>query len=352
MNNVFDYIDYYKNTSIREYNYNEIDALIFSLLSYVELEGIIPSNKNEFIYLSDAIDIYLDKFKDANVKDENWLFPNCYKLMESLKDSIRYKNMRLYNHKYIVDKETQFSALTIRIDKITYISYRGTDSSIIGWREDFELIYKYPLVSQELAKEYFNSTVNFFDRNIYLGGHSKGGNLAMYAYMYGNNNYKKRVRRVYNYDGPGFLDNIIDSNLYKDLSSKLLTVVPKYSIIGMILNNSDNYIVVNCSNRGIWAHDGFNWEVFGGFFVEDTISKKSLRLKENLDKYLDKMSIDERKEFVDNTFNIFNKLGIKYTNELQNLKINDIIRLMKDIKDIDNSTKIKWITLIKLLLMG
>ncbi|MBR3162026.1 MAG: DUF2974 domain-containing protein [Bacilli bacterium] len=351
MNNIFDYINYYKNTSFKEYNYNEIDSLMFALLSYVEFDEIIPGVKGEYIYLNDAIEIYLDKFKNVNAKDENWLFPKCYELMESLKDSIRYKDMKLYYYRKIVDHETQFSAMTIRIKNITYISYRGTDSSIIGWKEDFELFYKYPVVSQELAMEYFNNTINFFDRNIYLGGHSKGGNLAMYAYMYGNNNYKRRVINVYNFDGPGFLDDVVDSDLYKELASKLLVIVPKYSIVGMILNNED-YVVVNCHDRGIWAHDGFNWEVFGGFFVETTLSKKSKRLRDNFNDYIDKMSLDEREAFVKHTFDIFKKMGIKYTDEIQNLRIGDILKLMKDIKDVPGRIKTRWITIIKLLLIG
>ena len=351
MNNAFNYIEYYKNVSFKEYSYNSIDSLIFSLLSYVELEGIVPNSKSEYIYLDRAIDIYLDKFKNVQAKDKNWLFPNCYKLMTLLKNSIRYKNMKLYNHRRTTDKETQFSGITIRLDGITYISYRGTDSSVIGWKEDFELMYKYPTVSQKLAQEYFDSTINFFDRKIYLGGHSKGGNLSMYAYMYGKSRYKKRVKKVYNFDGPGFLEDVINSDLYKDLASKLCVIVPKYSMAGMFLENS-NFIVVNCFNKGVWAHDGFSWEVFGGFFVRDNLSSKSIKLKDNLKFHVNKMSLEERREFVENTFNIFNTLGIEYTEQLQDLKINDVIRLMKDIKHVPNKTKTKWITIIKLILIG
>lgn len=351
MNNVFDYIKYYKNITLKEYNYNDIDSLVFSLLSYVELKDIVPDKKNEYIYLDAAIDIYLDKYKNVNLKDENWLFPNCYKLMKSLKNSLRYKNLKLYYYKEIINDTTQFSGITIRIDKITYISFRGTDSSIIGWKEDFELIYKYPIESQNMAARYLDETINFFDRNIYLGGHSKGGNLAMYAYMYGNKNYKKRIKYVYNLDGPGFSDEVINTDLYKDLTTKLITVVPTYSVIGMILENK-NYIVVNSQERGLWAHDGFSWQVFGGFFTESTLSKKSLRQKENLKKILEKMTIQEKEEFVTNTFNIFKRLGIEYTSQIQNLKMNDVIKLMKDIKNVPNKTKAKWLTILKLILLG
>ena len=340
MRNIFDYVMFYKNVSMGECGYNEVDSLLFSLLSYVYLGGIVPDNKKDYIYLNDAVNIYLDKYKDVDRKKEYWLFPNCYKLMELLKDSLRYKEMKLYNLQEVVNNETQFSALTIRLNKITYISYRGTDSSIVGWREDFEMIYKDCIPSQKLALKYFEDTVCFFDRNIYMGGHSKGGNLAMYAYMYGNNNHKKRVKKVYNYDGPGLLKSIIecDTVLYQDLASKLVTVVPNYSIVGMILENA-NYYVVNCRGRGVWAHDGFSWEVFGSFLVESNLSKKSTKLRDNLNVYLDKMTMEEREELVINTFDIFKRLGIEYTEQLQTLKIKDVIRLMRDIKNVPNKTK-------------
>ena len=353
MNNIFNYLEYYKNVSMRDYTFNSIDSLMFSLLSYVDLGGIVPSNKKEYIYLDDAIDLYLDKYKNVNKKTKNWLFPNCYKLMETLKGSLRYKDMKLYYGKEIIDDKAQFCAITIRINKITYISYRGTDSSIVGWREDFEMFYKDYVPSHKLALSYFEDTINFFDRNIYLGGHSKGGNLAMYAYMYGNSNYKKRVIRVYNYDGPGLLSSVIDKDkiLYDDLINKLVTVVPSYSMVGMVLNNT-NYYVVNCKDKGIWAHDGFNWEVFGGFFVEADLSKKSSKINNNLNEYIRSMSIEERESFVENTFNIFKKLGIVDTRQIHDLKINDIVRLIKDIKNIPNQTKLRWINIIKLMFVG
>lgn len=353
MKNIFDYIEYYKNIPMKEYNFNETDSLIFALLSYVKLKDIVPNSKKDYIYLDDAINLFIEKFKGFNPKKENWLFPNCYKLMETLKDSKRYKNLKIYNHIEIIDKETQFSAITIRLDKLTYISYRGTDSSIVGWREDLEMFYKDYIPSQKLALKYLEDTINFFDRNIYIGGHSKGGNLSMYAYMFSNNNYKKRVKKVYNYDGPGLKKEMIENNkeLYQDLTNKLITIVPNYSIVGMTLENT-NYFIVNSPNKGLWAHDGFSWEVFGGLLFQGHLSKKSTKLKENLKIYLDKMTNEEKEELVINTFDIFKKLKIEYTEQLQDLKINEVIKLIKDIKNIPNKTKSKWIIIIKLLLIG
>lgn len=217
---MLDYLKYYGNESFDTFAFNEVDSLVLSMISYVNLEEIVPTDKKKFIFVSEACYKFLLKYSEKDFKTENWLFPNSYRLMEILKTSERYRFAKLYHLSSMTDSYGQFGAITIRLPNgITYISYEGTDSAVVGWKEDFELMYKCPVSSQSLAVEYFNETLNFFDRNVYIGGHSKGGNLAMYAYMYGKSSLKKRVKKVYNFDGPGFLDDIIQSSVYQEMSS-------------------------------------------------------------------------------------------------------------------------------------
>ena len=351
MKTLFDYIEYYKKYIFREYKYNDVDALILAVLSYVPFEDIVPSGRNDYIYLDKAIELFFHKYQNVDFKNYNYLFPYCYRLMELLKDSNRYKKMKIYNYKKIINGDTQFSGITIRLGNITYISYRGTDSNIVGWREDFELMYKYPINAQIEAVNYLNSTINIFDRNIYVGGHSKGGNLSMYAYMCSKSKIKKRIKKVYNFDGPGFKKDVISNDLKLDLEAKLLMVVPHKSVVGMILNDF-NYIVVDSYEKGIFEHNPFSWEVFGSFFVPINLSNKSLRLKNNLREYMDSLDDEDKEQFVVNTFSVFKNMGIKTTADIHNLKIMDIIRLVRDIKNVDEKTKIKWIKMIKLILLG
>ena len=352
MRNLFDYLKFYKDVSFETMAFNDIDALIFSLLSYVEFEGIAPSGKREFIYLEEACYKFLLKFSEKDFKKKDWLFPNSYKLVKVLKTSKRYYHSKLYYFVSNVEDDGQFGALTIRLpNKITFVSFEGTDSTVSGLKEDFELMYQFPIYSQEKAAAYFNQTLTIFDRNIYVGGHSKGGNLAMYAYMYGKKMYKKQVRQVYNFDGPGFLDDVLSSSVYQDLRKKLTMVVPKDSVIGMILGHKE-YLVVNSSAYAVLQHDGFTWECFGGNFVTTSLSRKSKRLEENLREYLNGMSLEEKKSFVETVFAIFSKSNITNIMQLKDLKITTLLMLMKELTSIPTNTKRNLVALLRMLITG
>lgn len=351
MKTVFDYIDFYGNTSFLDYAFNDIDALVFALLSYAKLEGIVPPEKNKSITIKEASTKFLDKYSEKDFKKEDWLFPSSYKLMLSLQIAKRYQNTRLSHLVLEANEFSQFGAMTIRTPFITYVSFEGTDSHVVGWKEDFELVYKFPVEAQLRAKKYLENTLTFFDHNIYLGGHSKGGNLAMYAYMYVKDSLKKKVKKVYNFDGPGFLKDVVSSRLYEEMQQKLLMVCPEESVIGMILEHK-NYLVVRSSAKNVLQHDGYTWECFGGFFVPSTLSKKSQKLEKNLQEYLDGMSMEEKKNFVITFFAIFEKMNIQNVMELKQLKLSDLLKIMKEFTNVPSSTKRNLVAILRMLITG
>lgn len=352
MKNVFDYLKFYGNTPMDEFAFNDIDCLIFSMLSYVKLTGIVPKGKKNYIFLEEACYKFFNRYSEKNFKSEDWLFPSSFKLMKALMNSQRFYHIKLYNWAFDLADKGQFGALTIRLpNKITYISYEGTDSNVIGWKEDFETIYEFPIYSQQKAKEYFDDTLSILDRKIYVGGHSKGGNLAMYAYMYGKESFKKCVKHVYNYDGPGFLDDVIESTRYTEMCKKLTMVVPKESVIGMILGHK-NYIVVNSNGKAVLQHDAYTWECFGGFFVTTELSKKSQKLEANLKEYLASMNAEEKKSFVETFFAIFKKTNITNIMQLKDLKISMLLTLMKELTSVPSSTKRNLVAVLRMLITG
>ena len=352
MKNIFFYLEYYGDVSFDEFPFNEVDSLILSSLSYVKLDGIVPSSKNSYIYLEEACFKFLKKYDSKDFKKEDWLFPNSYKLMEVLKTSRRFYHSKLYHLVSSVDLQGQFGALTIRLpNRITYISFEGTDSNVSGWKEDFQLIYEFPISSQKLASQYFNDTLRLFDRTVYVGGHSKGGNLAMYAYMYGKELWKKKVKKVYNFDGPGFLLDILSDPNYLEMQKKLEVFVPRESVIGMILENS-NISVVESSSHAVLQHDSYTWECFGGKFVRTKLSKKSEKLKTNLKEYLDSMSLEDKKNFVETFFAVFEKTKITNIMQLKELKISTLLSLMKELTNVPSSTKRNLVALLRMLITG
>ncbi len=351
MKNIYDFFTFYGNQSFYQFPFSDVDGLILSLLSYAKLDGIVPSNAKS-ISMLDACTKYLEKYSLKDAKKEDWLFPIAYHLMEHLKESVRYQKARLSYFVRKTDKLGQFGAITIHLPNgITYISFEGTDSDIIGWKEDLEMVYQFPVQSQVLAKDYFNSVLHFRDHEVYVGGHSKGGNLAMYAYMYGKQSLKKRVKNVYNFDGPGFLLEVVSSSLYEEMSSKLKMFVPKDSVVGLSLHHG-NYQVVNSSNIAIFEHDATSWEVFGGCFVLCELSKKSKRLEANLQEYIDHMSVEDRKNFVETFFAVFEKSEITNIMQLKDFKISTLLSIMKEIQHIPNKAKRDFVAIIRLLITG
>ncbi len=352
MKDIYDYLKYYGNSSFKELAFNEVDSLIISLLTYAKLKDIAPSNKKSFKTIKEICQIYLNKYSEKDFKKEDYLFPSSYKLITALENSRRFNEAKVYFYLEELNKETQFGALTLRFpNNICYIAFEGTDSNIVGWEEDFELIYKYPTISQDKAKTYLNETVNIMDRHLYIGGHSKGGNLAMYAYMHANPSIKKRVINIYNYDGPGFLDDVIKSNLYQEMLPKLKMYVPEQSIFGMMLGHQ-NYEVVKSHNLGLLQHYGDSWCCFGGKFLEGKISKKSLNLATNLKKYLDAMQLEEKIKFVETLVLICDHLGIKNVMQFREIKPSSIVNFFKEIKNVPNNMKKRFVEVIKLVISG
>ena len=352
MKNLFDYLGFYGDLSFSEHQFNDVDALILALLSYVEFDDIVHTIKTSSVTLLKACELFLNKFSEKDFKKKDWIFPNSYRLVKALKNSKRFQKARLSYFVSSVDSHGQFSGITIRLGNgLTYVSYEGTDSNVSGWKEDFELLYKSEIFSQKYAVEYFNKTLNLFDRVVYVGGHSKGGNLAMYAYMNGLEKFKRRVKNVYNFDGPGFLDAVLTTKKYQEMTTKLKMFVPKESVIGMMLGHGD-YTVVNCEGLVFNQHDGYGWECFGGFFVPTELSKKSKKFESNLQEYLASMTNEEKQNFVETFFNIFETANIKNIMELKDLKISKLLTLMKGIKNVPESTKRNLVAIVRMLITG
>lgn len=331
--NIIDYIKKHKNQTFKDLPFNEIDNLILSLLPYVNFTNIIPAFKNGTITLKDAALKLSDKKKNFR----GLFISNTFKMLQTMKDTKRYKDIILYNYMNIVNDDMQFGAITMKLnDKSIYVAFAGTDSSIIGWEEDFKMTYLYPGASQKYASIYLNKAIGLFDKNIRIGGHSKGGNLAMCSVMNAHFWIRKKVIKITNFDGPGFLKKEINSKEYKRIKNKIKMYVPKESIIGMLLYNTPDYIVVKSKGLNILQHDAFNWQCHDTNLIRDNQSKRSKILKEKLTKKLEELSLDERVFQVKNLFNIFKNANIKDTKEI---KIKQIFRLIKEFKKIDKETQ-------------
>ena len=335
--NIFDYIKKNGCYTFEELEFNVVDNFIFSALTYSDLGSYVSENRFNKRTISDVGN---DFFKDFDKKQKNITAIRVgIKVLREIKDTRRYKNLLLYNYSYIGNDKQQFCALTIEINKkLVYVSYEGTDELISGWHEDFEMAYMFPVLSQRRAIDYINRHFLFNNQSIILGGHSKGGNLALVAGMYANFWVKDRIINIYNNDGPGLRKKEIESKYYKSIAHKLVSIIPNYSMIGLLLRHNNNFRVVKSTKKSIYAHDMATWIIEDTDIKEVKLSSFSKYLDDSMINWLNKYNDDERKKFVDSLFMVFDRASVDSLVEvLNNKKL--ILKLILETKGIDKKTK-------------
>lgn len=326
METVFDYIKYYKNITFEESNFNDMDNIVFCTLSYLPLNNITIENT--------TLDVIFSKIKNNTDKS---IVQNSLKVLKEIYNTKRYKTIQLSNYINIVDEQTQFSALTIRFGKGNcFVAYRGTDTSIIGWKEDFELSYTYPVPAQKLAYKYLKETIKFSDKNIYVGGHSKGGNLAMAAALEIEENIFKKIKNIYNNDGPGFLQEEYTTQKFKRVETKLKTFIPEESIVGILLENTSNYTVIKSKAIGIKQHDLTTWLCFGPFLKQGRLSVFSKELKIKINSWLQNSDNNKKETIVKNLFKIIQSTG---ATDLKDFKKINFKTIVNEVTGVDTEVK-------------
>jgi len=228
---------------------------------------------------------------------------------------------RYVNH--ICDGEQkQFSAVTFtwknrEKTETAFVAFRGTDDTIIGWKENFNMSFMQPVPSQLEAVSYLEEVSRSFFGNMYVGGHSKGGNLAVFASVKCAPHIKKRIIKTYNMDGPGFDEDFISGADYADMRDRIHTVVPQSSVVGMLLEHEENYEVVKSDQVGLLQHNGFSWEVMGGSFIHlDSITGESRIIDETLKRWIAEMSPEERKAAIDSIYDSLTNTNAKTLSDL------------------------------------
>ena len=319
MYTIYDYLEFYKN---KNSDLNDIDYLLFSILSYLPIKEY-TGKKN----LKEFIDYSL-KFKN-NIKKGS-MAEKAYELLDKINNSSRYSNLKVYNPVFIKNDNTQFGALTFRIKNKTIISYKGTDGSYIGWIENFRIGYKFPTYTQELALKYLEDNTNLFDRNIYLVGHSKGGNLAITSLYLSDNNLYNRIKKVYNFDGPGLRYKEFTSDRFNQISYKIINYIPSGSMVGVLMDNKE-YNVIK-SNELAWKeHYPTSWQVFGEFFIPSTLSNASKKIHDSSTKNIRHLEYEKMENAFEQLYTTFGK---EYDSSFRP-NLNDFKRFFSNMKSID-----------------
>lgn len=331
MANIIDYIKWRGDLELKDSKFNEIDSLILNRFSYFPLDNII--GKDEVLTIKELGERFTKE--DKNKIDILW--EDDIKLFPLMAESKRFGEMKAlkYVNQIDLEIEKQFSAITIILpDNTIYISYRGTDNTLIGWKEDFNMTFRSHIESQLSAKEYLeNVAKNYPDRKIRLGGHSKGGNLALYAAVFANEKIKKRILNVYNNDGPGFNEEIIKTDEYKKIIGKVTTYIPQDSIFGMLLEHKEKYTIVKSIEKGVMQHDVYSWQLLGTkFVILQEITNGSKFIDKTIKNWLENLDLQTRKQVIDAVFEIVNSTNAKKVTELR-------LSVMKNVRIILSSYK-------------
>lgn len=296
-------------SSFEKTELNVIDSLIFTWLSYLEFEQLDIFERDEPVTIRDLFySEYFDRLCEPTLDEENSLM-----LLSMVAASPRFRNVIIDNVYSDTDIEhsQQFAAVTYIINENTFfIAFRGTDKTFAGWKEDFELSLNETVPSQNLARIYLNMICKNFNGKIYVGGHSKGGNLAVFASAMCEKEISNNIVNVFSFDGPGFHHDDLISEEFINIRDRIIKVLPQSSIFGLIFEQECEYEVIKSHEIGINQHNPFSWEVEDGDFVyRDKLAPDAEYMRRKINNWINELSLEDRKRFTDGFFLIFENTG-------------------------------------------
>lgn len=350
-----DYLDWRGDLSFVQSEFNEVDNLILAQFSYVNFDDIVPDlDSDESVSVKEAYELFSQKYSDKEINQTGAVVKTSIELLKKMVLCRRFAEARLSRYVNRIDykEEKQFSAINIDLeDGTVYVAYRGTDDTIVGWKEDFNMSFMTIVPSQIEAVLYLEETAVKHNKKIRIGGHSKGGNLAVYAAVKCSSDVKENIIEVYNNDGPGFEKQMILSHEYQNMKSKIKTIVPQSSIVGMLLEHEEDYIIVKSLQKHMMQHFAMSWEVMGKHFVYvDCVTEESRMIDKILKTWVDKMTVEEREQFVDSLFYIFDQTDVKNIGDLVHNKWKKVTEIRKVIRSMPPENKDAIYKTIKLLL--
>lgn len=329
IDDIYTYLKFRGDLDLKNYPLNEVDALIFSELSYIQFENIVPTAEEKgSITLAEASKRYIPKEGKASI-----FYARYEKLLEKMAECPRYAELQLSNYVSVMDLEEkqQFSALHIQINPfLTFIAFRGTDETIVGWREDFDMSYKMPVPAQISAVDYVNQTTKGLFQKYIFGGHSKGGNLAIYSSVFCDSGIQNNIKAIYNFDGPGFHKKIVDNESYLKIKERIHTFVPEASVVGMLMEHEEEYKVVKSYESTFMQHEGLSWSVNGTKFeTVESVDEFSNSISVTLKGWLEKADYEDRKVMVNALFDILEIGGIHSVLDYKDISVHNTTAMIK-----------------------
>ncbi len=324
INTVFDYIKWRGDLSFRQDPFNEVDSVILSMVCFLDFLNIVPApGEPGSVSLRQAMEHFERTF--TGERRLGAILPDDILTMaHAAAEAPRYMDAKLFAFENIIDeeKEMQFAAVTFRLsDESLFVAYRGTDDTIVGWKEDFNMTFLSHVPAQKRAAAYLNQVAGRHTGEIRTGGHSKGGNLAIWAAVHANPTVRSRIVRAYSNDGPGFTREMVESDLYRTMRDRCITYVPQSSLVGMLMEHDENYQIIYSDKSGLMQHDPYSWGVNRNRYVYlDSRSAFGEHSDAALRLWLDSMTREERRDLIEDLFEVLESTGAKTLTELSQAK--------------------------------
>ncbi len=343
MDDIFSYLKWRGDLTFEEVAFNEVDALVFAALIYEEFDEVYNPLQN--YNLKQLSTIFFNKYSLDYLDKRVSFNKDSYRLLQACANSKRYQDCLLINYVNEIDRNNnlQFCAGIFSYKNLfSYIAFRGTDSTIVGWKEDFMMFYCDETESEKKACIYLNNVLNnsqllhlFKDQDYYVGGHSKGGHLAIYASSKLTNKKLKNLKRIYNFDGPGL--NKWDNPL---IVNKISSYGVEASIFGRLFTHLEPIKIIKSNDNGLFQHALYTWHINPHGLDEGiAFNQASNECKEQIDSIQNAHNYEELEQIVISIFAVFEKLNINTLTDLRHLNLNSLIKGIQEIKNLDSKTK-------------
>ena len=344
MSNIMDYLNWRGDLTFKQDGVNEVDGIIFARFSYLPFKDI---NMEKI----DSIENIANKMRNLDLNKFIW--KEDKEFIIKLGQTKRYKDLIVTDYKEILDLEAekQFAAVVIWLPKgYKYVSFRGTDMSLVGWKEDFNMSFMQNIPSQLEAVKYLNEIGSRYRGKFIIGGHSKGGNLAVYSSMFCKNRIKRKIIQIINADGPGFDESIFNTENYINILEKVNTYIPQSSIIGRLLEHDEDYEIIHSTQKGIMQHDIYSWQVNATNLVRiPDLTNDSQFVNKVVKEWLKNTTPEQRKNFVNVIYDVLVTTEAKSINDFGIDTLKKVTTVIKSYKNIEKEERKEIEEMIKLM---
>ena len=357
MKNMLDYIKEFGHVSFEERAFSEIDALVLTELEYLPLEKVVPSDENgeNFVTVKEIAE-YMQEHKQE-LFDENpmMITQERHEVSQVIADAPRFQSLKFFGVVSEWDKDTtkQFAAVTVEVEpSVRLVVFRGTDETLIGWKEDFLMTYSPLVAAQTDAKEYLAKQASLWDGDLMISGHSKGGNLAIYAAATQEEDVQLRIVDIFCFDSPGLYRSVLETKGYQNIVPLAMRYIPQDSLVGLMLESEVPYVIVKSNATGAMQHSAMTWEIEDGQFIKmEKLTKNSQLNDQTFKKWTESVSDEELELFWNVFFELLFSVGIDTVNDLYGQFMHYVQEFLKAAGDMDEEKR-ELLTRIALLLVS